>query len=128
MQYAGLTQSLPININLLTLEPWNNASVLLRLEHLLEQDEDSFLSEPVTINVQQIFRTLKVANMRETTLAANQWLDEATRFEFRKDQQKHSKVRKSMNGPTVIDSTLFNDEFSITLEPMQIRTFIVNLE
>jgi len=49
LQYSGLKESLPVNVHLLTVEPWKEGSVLLRLEHIMEANEDSVLSLPVEV-------------------------------------------------------------------------------
>lgn len=51
-QFAGLTRSLPVNVQLLTFEPWKDDSHILRFEHILEKDEDPVLSRRVTINLE----------------------------------------------------------------------------
>lgn len=50
-QYAGLQRALPDNVQILTLEPWKGFSFLLRLEHILENNEDAVLSKPTTVNL-----------------------------------------------------------------------------
>lgn len=42
---------LPPNVQILTLEPWTENEVLLRLEHIFAKDEDEVLSQPVTVNL-----------------------------------------------------------------------------
>ncbi|KAJ8872261.1 hypothetical protein PR048_025863 [Dryococelus australis] len=49
--FSGLRTSLPDNVQLLTLEPWGKDSLLVRLEHILEKDEDELLSRNVTVNL-----------------------------------------------------------------------------
>lgn len=47
-----LSRSLPANINLLTLEPWDDAGrLLLRLEHFYAVGEDESYSRPVTVSL-----------------------------------------------------------------------------
>ncbi|GIY50003.1 lysosomal alpha-mannosidase, partial [Caerostris extrusa] len=47
----GLRTVLPPNVHLLTLEPWKKGTVLIRLEHIYEYDEDSVLSKPVDVSL-----------------------------------------------------------------------------
>ena len=72
MEYSSLTQALPINIHLLTLEEWttdSKNSVLLRLEHFFEAQEDpEGLSKPVNLELQGLFRTFEIENMEEVIL------------------------------------------------------------
>jgi len=49
LQYSGLKEILPMNVHLLTLEPWKEGALLLRLEHIMEAYEDSGLSLPVEV-------------------------------------------------------------------------------
>lgn len=52
VQGEGLRKALPPNVQILTLEPWKDDSVLLRLEHLFEIGEAGNLSQPVEVNIQ----------------------------------------------------------------------------
>lgn len=51
-QKSGLAKALPPNVHILTLEPWKDDTVLLRLEHIFEVGETENLSKPVEINIQ----------------------------------------------------------------------------
>ena len=54
-QYDGiLSDALPINIHLLTLERWRDDSILLRLEHIFEANDHPQLSQPVSIALKVI--------------------------------------------------------------------------
>ena len=55
LQFSGLRSDVPDNVNILTLEPWDDGTVLLRLEHTLEKGEDENLSQEVTVDVSVIF-------------------------------------------------------------------------
>ena len=55
MQKSGLTKPLPANINILTLEPWKDGTHLLRLEHVVDLEEDPILSEPVALTLDVSF-------------------------------------------------------------------------
>jgi lysosomal alpha-mannosidase len=46
-----LKQLLPANVNLLSLEPWENNAIVMRLEHIYQTDEDAVLSTVATINI-----------------------------------------------------------------------------
>ncbi|KAF2883456.1 hypothetical protein ILUMI_22698 [Ignelater luminosus] len=117
-EFAGLTRSLPENVQILTLETWEDNSLLLRLEHLFESNEDPKLSEPVTVDLEGILSLYKITSIRETTLAGNQWLEENRRLDW------NSKTRHS--GRTLINN--LPDDLKITLSPQQIRTFIIGVE
>lgn len=150
-----MSLSLPRNIHLLTFEPWKSDSILIRFEHILSKDEDNQYSQPVTFNFQDVFRSFDVVSIRETTLSANQWLNEAKRLHFEAKTEDSNELDSSTGTTTSevpeqeklqssIDISprqyyikankhhraIENDEndFTITLEPMEIRSFIVQLE
>ena len=52
-QRSGLSSSsgLPANVKLLGLEQWDNSSVLLRLEHIYELDNDLVYGKPVNVSL-----------------------------------------------------------------------------
>lgn len=51
MQSRGLRKRLPPNVHVLSLEPWKDGQVLLRLEHLYEIGEAEQLSQPAEVNI-----------------------------------------------------------------------------
>lgn len=137
IQYSGITLSLPQNVHLLTLEPWRDGTVLIRLEHILERLEDvRGYSEPVTFNLGDVLHGMSIVELRETTLAANQWLDEAKprlRFRAAKNEQSTESESSEEGFVSLLSSPVkFGDNdidpLEITLQPMQIRTFVLTLE
>ena len=122
MQYSGLKRSLPNNVQILTLEPWKGFSFLLRLEHILEKGEDPKLSQPAVIDLRNLFGPFEILDIRETTLAGNQWLDQNERLE---SQTVDDSGRKSGKRAAVIQAL---DDYQITLNPMQIRTFVIEIQ
>lgn len=48
---AGLDSALPDNVHILTFEPWKDDTYILRLEHILEKDEDATLSQTASVNL-----------------------------------------------------------------------------
>ncbi|XP_033223798.1 lysosomal alpha-mannosidase-like [Belonocnema kinseyi] len=122
MQSSGVAKTLPPNIHILTLEPWKDGSILLRLEHLFESDESVEFSKPVTINIQELFSAFTVTSVHETTLGGNQWLKDNERLRWVAD-----KADIVGNNHTVLPITSESvNGMDILLMPMQIRTFIVN--
>lgn len=127
----------------------------------MSKGEDAEYSKNVTFNFQDVFRNLAVSSIRETTLAANQWLSDSVRMQFisetkptgrhlinkineiardepakwqtsnldiqpeissrqyRKTEHEHSHRR--------IEDNADDDVFQITLQPMQIRTFVLEI-
>ncbi|XP_026734781.1 lysosomal alpha-mannosidase-like [Trichoplusia ni] len=87
---------LPRHIHVLTLEPWKAGTVLLRLENTLEnpvrerfktdksETPDDYNTKPthITVELKKIFLQMNIKMVRETTLAANQWLDDARQMDW----------------------------------------------
>uniref|UniRef100_A0A182U141 alpha-mannosidase n=1 Tax=Anopheles melas TaxID=34690 RepID=A0A182U141_9DIPT len=119
--YSAIAQQLPPNVNLLTLEPWKDGTVLVRLEHLFERNEDPVYSQAVRINVRSVLFALNIESIHETTLAANQWKADSKRLEFNTESKANEASPKDQVERVAQDST----DFDIELQPMEIRTFIV---
>lgn len=117
----------------MTLEPWRENSYLVRFEHLLEKDEDQNYSKPATFDLIDVFGKLfDIESVRETNLAGNQWLSDVKRFKFAKEEkdiqppmERDNVMRATKN---VSEEAETDDEgHSITLTPMQIRTFVITV-
>lgn len=140
-QYSGLTRNLPNNVQILTLEPWIASSFLLRLEHVLEKDEDPSLSQPAIVDLQGLFTPFEITTIKETTLGANHFLGETKRFDFRKgfaledlilekthkmqDWLEWKIYQNDLHRSRFVADEISEDQLKITLNPMQIRTFII---
>ncbi|GAB6018756.1 hypothetical protein CHUAL_000428 [Chamberlinius hualienensis] len=120
--FSGLTTPLPDNVHLLTVEPWNNNTLLLRLEHFYEKTDDpDGLSLPVVVNIQNLFTAFQITSVSETTLGANLLLSDNTRLIWKTNST-------SNNNPEIQwERKEIGDPLDITLKPMQIRTFIAQL-
>uniref|UniRef100_A0A182K5Y1 Alpha-mannosidase n=1 Tax=Anopheles christyi TaxID=43041 RepID=A0A182K5Y1_9DIPT len=145
--YSALSLSLPLNVHLLTFEPWKDNSILVRFEHLLEKGDDPLYSKPVRFNLQDVFRQFSIEEVREMTLAANQLKEDSTRLKFKPDPAYivYSSVKRDVAleppsplPPNVLASrsplmneltrNVADDGFEIMLKPMEIRTFVFQLE
>ena len=66
---------LPVNLHLLTVQDnsilGDEGSMILRLDHSFEVGEDPVYSQPVTVNLDELFSNLSVESCLETTLTAN---------------------------------------------------------
>jgi hypothetical protein len=102
----------------MTFEPWKDGAFLIRFEHLLEKNEDPELSKTVRFNLSDVFPGM-VVELQEVILSANQWIEQLQRLHFRPDSADFS-----MNAESNLQPVIDNE---ITLEPMQIRTFIMSL-
>ena len=120
-QFTGLTVALPKNVHLLTLEQWSNDRLLLRLEHFYQKNEDAELSKPATVNLKNLFSGFEVVHAQELTLSGNSDI-EATknRLKF-----KYTPVG-TVEEPEV--HVFEANKMDVTLTPMQIRTFVVNVK
>ncbi|XP_058121283.1 lysosomal alpha-mannosidase-like [Anopheles ziemanni] len=116
--FTFLSHSLPPHVHLLTLEPWKDSTVLVRFEHLFEKGEDNEFSLAVQIDLQHLFNNKTIASLRETTLAGNQWKEDVHRMEY---GLKRKASKSSQNNHE-------DDRFTIELQPMEIRTFIIRFE
>ncbi|KAF5279970.1 hypothetical protein FQR65_LT15119 [Abscondita terminalis] len=112
-QFSGIRTPLPENARILTLDLIDSSTLLLRLEHLFGKGEHSTLSEPVSVNIKEMFTLYKVLHITETTLGANQ---------LKKDNIKLNWTATPEDQETEeIDSV-------VVLNPMEIRTFILEVQ
>lgn len=117
-QFSALWAPLPGNLHLLTFAQHEPNKILLRLEHPFQRHESGNSSQPVTVNLKELFTTLTLSDIKETTLAAN----------LPKDKMKR-KQWKTQEGsiPTSGHSSPALDPTSVTLQPMEIRTFLATV-
>ncbi|XP_076655119.1 lysosomal alpha-mannosidase II isoform X1 [Halictus rubicundus] len=117
---TAINNSLRPNVHLLTLEPWAMNIVILRLEHIFEKGESETYSKPVEINLQGLLANYNILTCRETTLGANEWVENVKRMQWR--AKSNEIVEKLKNDtPNPID-------YFVTLNPMEIKTFLITLE
>jgi len=125
---------LPPNVELMTLQPWGNGQVLIRVSHQYAVGEDVQLSKAVTFDLAQVFAgPLAMASATEMTLTANQKLSQAqarAKFPLRFEGQDATLYAKHRGKPTEI--TMLDPpvegraiRVSVTLGPMEIKTFLV---
>lgn len=68
-QFVGLNRKLPMNINLLTVEPWDDDRILLRLEHFFEVNEDPKYSRPRRVALRDLFTPFRITEVVEMNLS-----------------------------------------------------------
>ncbi|XP_011704639.1 PREDICTED: lysosomal alpha-mannosidase isoform X1 [Wasmannia auropunctata] len=126
---SGLNKALPPNVHILTLEPWKDDTILLRLEHLFEVGEAQRLSQPVEIDIQNLFSMFSIESIKETTLGANQLLSENKPMQWKLEtndviqDEEVSCKQAECSLPEVHDNII-----NILLKPMEIRTFILKVK
>ncbi|XP_034129784.1 lysosomal alpha-mannosidase-like isoform X6 [Drosophila guanche] len=118
----------PQSVHLLTLEPFSEHEVLLRLENFLDHIEGNVVS----FNIRSILDDLGGVEIRETTLDGNMPLSEMKRMKFQHDaagsRPKTAEFFTSQHKPLVAHKSQADSKFSVSLKPMQIRTFIIRNE
>lgn len=118
-QFSGLRRELPLSVHLLTLAHWGPETLLLRFEHQFAVGEDAGrnLSSPVTFDLTNLFSTFTITSLRETTLAANQLQAHSSRLKW-----------TANTGPTPHPPPSRLVSATITLQPMEIRTFLASVQ
>ena len=120
LTWSALTDTLPLNIHLLTFDQLGPKNYLIRLEHYFESNEDDTYSQSVSLDLQSIFQSIgTINNALELTLAANLPLAELQRFNWTTNDEHDNRMNIHRN--TSLHAT------TITLNPMQIRTFNVTI-
>ena len=118
-----LSADLPINAHVVSLERISQHKLLLRLGHQFAVEEDPTLSQPITVDVAQLLAAYKPVSLSELTLSANQDKAEQQQEKISWQYSLQSKVIK-----TDLSTRLHGvDGLLVTLNPMQIRTFSVEL-
>lgn len=123
MEFSGLQEPLPSNVQILSLEPWKGRSFLIRLEHIMEKGYGDF-SKPVTVNLQNIFSPFTITSVRETTLGGNAFIKDVSRLVWKKESNDVYKKTTSSS----YSSSGESDVPKIKLTAMQIRTLIVDVK
>ena len=83
LTWSSLVDTMPRNLHLLTLDQLRAKQYLVRVEHYFELNEDAMLSQPIEVNLQQLFRSLgEINNVTELTLTANLPLSEMNRLNW----------------------------------------------
>ena len=118
--YTALLQPLPPNVHLLSLLQLNQtfSQVVLRLVHIFEVEDDSPLSQPVSLALSDYIGFATIEGMNERTLTTVHPVsylgDSTTRFTGRRNS-----LIDELVAPTA------SNNYTVTLQPTQIRTFFV---
>ncbi|XP_051894984.1 epididymis-specific alpha-mannosidase isoform X2 [Pristis pectinata] len=141
---AANSFSLPSNLHLLTLSvpgwqynsnhnehlqnivrgKWSKPDfrrVLLRILHLYEVGEDPVLSQPVTVNLKDLLKTLgTVVSIEERSLTGIWNINTLQRWKWRTVQQHDIDLNNATRSLT--------EEFTVTIHPKELRTFFVHFK
>ncbi|KAF1747844.1 hypothetical protein GCK72_024310 [Caenorhabditis remanei] len=73
LEYSGLTQELPLYLNLLTLERWHKKNSLVRFEHIYHNDgpESKQFAVAESFNPKNLFANLDILSFKPLLLGAN---------------------------------------------------------
>ncbi|KAF3440313.1 hypothetical protein FNV43_RR18597 [Rhamnella rubrinervis] len=111
--------SLPPNVAVITLQELDDGSVLLRLAHLYEADEDPEYSTLSKVELQKLFTGKTIKEVKETSLSANQDKSEVKKLKWKVEGQRKDDGQVLRGGP------LNNSTRVVELGPMEIRTFLL---
>ncbi|XP_077531973.1 lysosomal alpha-mannosidase-like isoform X2 [Haemaphysalis longicornis] len=130
--FTGLSEELPADVHLLTLEALSNTRVLLRLEHL-RTDKDTTRPTTVTkgskdkmdkgISITNLLTDSVLEDVREASLSGDMMVEEMRRFEWRQTQTSYDYPTSSGLPDTVRDQS----GYRVRLGNGRIRTFYASL-
>ncbi|KPJ14056.1 Lysosomal alpha-mannosidase [Papilio machaon] len=111
-RFVGL-YSVPNGVHLLSIEPWSETSLLLRIENYL----DKSINSTVEVNLNELFNFIKINSFKETTLAANQWMDEYKKLNWTTDSETFNYESYE---------SILDEGFKVKIKAKQIRTFVID--
>ncbi|CAF4942856.1 unnamed protein product [Pieris macdunnoughi] len=127
-EFSGIDK-LPLGVHVLTLQNWNDGTLLIRLENYLEKC-DTVKTGVKYVFLKNLFYNIGIETIKETTLAANEWKSDFlqlkwdTNGSFFKNFNEYygtDKVEYDLDEIRGDDGDLDN---GIRLVPQQIRTFV----
>jgi Glycosyl hydrolases family 38 C-terminal domain/Alpha mannosidase middle domain/Glycosyl hydrolases family 38 C-terminal beta sandwich domain len=121
--YSASQAPLPANVQLVTVHSWGPKTLLLRVAHAYEVNEDPTLSQQATVNLANIFTPasgIVFSSCYETTLTGNQPLATAPKITYNVTGQGTVTL-------PVVPPAPAGPAMTITLDPMDIRTFMCTL-
>jgi hypothetical protein len=123
---ASFVNALPVNVQLMTLQALSKTTLLVRLSHQFGLGEDATLSLPVTVDVVQLFKasTFDIASVEEVSLTNTQSKQELLKRRALNRGWKTEVPAEAMH--VWRNETLH--EGSVTLGPLEIKTFVVTLK
>ncbi|KAK7113104.1 lysosomal alpha-mannosidase-like [Littorina saxatilis] len=141
--WSGVRQALPDNVHLLTLQQYPSAGpapsetqpFLLRLEHFYEKGEDPVLSQPATVNLQDLFIPFDIIAATELTLGGDMVLSELNKLQWNYPHEDDHYQNSNQKKDSVLEfksekagKNTVDDPLTLTLNPMEIRTFQITVK
>mmetsp|Transcript_4107 Transcript_4107/g.13171 ORF Transcript_4107/g.13171 Transcript_4107/m.13171 type:complete len:271 (+) Transcript_4107:255-1067(+) len=120
--FSATELALPANVQLVSLEPVAEHKVLVRLAHQFGLGEDAELSRPVTIDVARLFAGRRIATLEERGLTGT--VPRAEVLQRRIAWPVEGEPSPKVPGA---EGRSGNTPMQVTLGPLQIRTFHVEL-
>jgi len=118
---SAVMKDLPPNVDVMTLQSLEG-EYLIRLAHQFAVNEDPVLSQPVSVDLSNLFAFLKLSNIKEVSLTANQNANEIKPFMW----QVHGE--NSNENTETFETEPYKDGAPISINPMDIRTFTFNIQ
>jgi len=121
---------LPSNVHLLTVssnygetknDDQGESTTLVRLQHTFAKNEDEELSKPVTISLKDLF-VMPYASAEEVSLTANMAVEKKYTYKWKTDEDSDNAIQE------YIESRLDKETGKVTLQAMEIRTFLVRFK
>ena len=108
--WSALDEALPLNVHLLTFDQLDAKNYRVRVEHYFELNEDANYSQPVTFDLQSIFKTIgTISNVVELTLGANLPLANLQRLNWTTTNDEKS-AKFHIPSKTVFDREYFQNK------------------
>ncbi|XP_064076196.1 lysosomal alpha-mannosidase-like isoform X1 [Vanessa tameamea] len=120
------TKELPDGLHLLTLEPWTRDSLLLRIENYVDKSNNS----TIEIDLSEVFNNVKIISIKETTLAANRWVEDVEKWTWKVENEFSESFNLEYNNFDSVPRAradageATDDRLKIQIKAKQIRTFI----
>eukprot|EP01137_Pigoraptor_chileana_P035462 Opistho-2@29507 len=117
--FVGLRSDFPANVNLITLERLDEEGfALVRLEHAFAANESPKYSVPITLALKTLLAHTDIEAATELTLSANMPLSTLKRLVWATEEGR-------LDAKEWQAASVLTEDLTITLNPMEIRTFLV---
>jgi alpha-mannosidase len=118
-RFSLLAAPLHPALSLITLQDLGNNRILLRLAHLYEAGEHKSMSVSVTVNLDSILPSLHIKKVTEMQLTGVKPKSSITRLDWG--------LKAPRSQSHVLDHLMYKDDKVVTVKPMEIKTFIIEI-